>query len=129
MSSALLRVSMLELLKLWGDLTEAYHGVHSYGGNVAEIYAYRLMPYSPVVHMPHSEELKQTDTWKDANSRLVYNAALALRELCEIFQAAYNCTTLIDGVLPSTWFEYGGGKEFAHRVHVTVKQAPWHNSI
>lgn len=129
MSSALLRIPVLELLKLWGDLTEAYHGVNVYGGNEAEIYAYRLTPYSPTVHGPHGEEFRRTNAWKEANAQVVYGAALALRELCEIFQHEYNCTTLIDGLLPSTWFEYGDSKEFVYRVHVTVKQEPWHNSI
>lgn len=31
MHSALLTIPTLELLKLWGELVECYHGIHGYG--------------------------------------------------------------------------------------------------
>jgi hypothetical protein len=40
--TALLRVPPFELARLWGELVEAYHGVNGFGGNTAEIYAYRF---------------------------------------------------------------------------------------
>ena len=49
-SQPLLTVNPLEMMHLWGELVECYHGVNGYGSDTAEIYAYRLMPYSPLVH-------------------------------------------------------------------------------
>ena len=43
------RLSIVQALSLWTLLDDAYYGKSHYGGDVAEIYVYKLMPYSPVV--------------------------------------------------------------------------------
>lgn len=43
------RLSLVQALSLWSDLDDAYYGKSGFGGEVAEIYAYRLMPYAPMV--------------------------------------------------------------------------------
>lgn len=48
--NAILTVSTHQLMQIWGELVEACHGVHGFGGHVAEIYAYRLTPYTPTCH-------------------------------------------------------------------------------
>lgn len=37
-------LSMTQALTLYGELVDAYHGRHNYGGHVVEINGYRLMP-------------------------------------------------------------------------------------
>lgn len=36
-------LSMRQVIELWSDLEEARHGTNSFGGNTAEVYAYRLL--------------------------------------------------------------------------------------
>lgn len=40
-------VSVNAIVGIWTELDDAYHGRHGFGGSVAEIYAYRLMPRDP----------------------------------------------------------------------------------
>lgn len=83
---SLLSISPLELMLLWGDLVEAFHKVHVSGGSVAQIYAYRLVPYSMTLH---SEE-EQREEWVRARKRLY--------ALVKLFCDTYQCEALIDGV-------------------------------
>lgn len=68
----LLTIPPLELLRLWSDLVEAMHGVHQYGGNVAEIYVYRLQRRSP------ARELGASTTDEDLAAALVFHSLLSL---------------------------------------------------
>jgi hypothetical protein len=43
------RLSLVQALSLWTDLEATLRAEHSYGGDVAEIYMYRLMARSPSV--------------------------------------------------------------------------------
>lgn len=43
----LLSAPPLGLLRLWGSLVEAVHGVNGFGGDTAEVYAYTLLPDNP----------------------------------------------------------------------------------
>ena len=117
----LLQVCPLELMRLWGELVQAYHGVNSYGGAVAELYAYRFMPYQPTAHTPSSEHSRETELYKTA----VYSAQLAageaLRDLCALFAKEYFCKVLIDGEMPGCWWTMAGKSgRFGHRAHVEV---------
>ncbi len=38
------RLSMAQVFSVWSDLESAYHGRNDFGGDVAEIYFYRLQP-------------------------------------------------------------------------------------
>ena len=40
-------ISVPQALDVYDDLVKAYHGENGYGGNVAEIYCYRLLPANP----------------------------------------------------------------------------------
>lgn len=40
--------ALLQFLGVWAELEAAYYGENSYGGNVAEIYAYRLLVLAPL---------------------------------------------------------------------------------
>ena len=108
---SILHVSTFELMRLWGELVEAYHGVNGYGGTVAELYAYRFMPHVSVDHM------KQSPAYQ---GEVQCCAATALRELCERFAAEYQCEVMIDGKPPLVWAREDGPC-FAHRAHVEVR--------
>src|SRR5271168_2332059 len=40
-------ISVPQALDVYDDLVKAYYGENGYGGNVAEIYCYRLLPRNP----------------------------------------------------------------------------------
>lgn len=40
-------ISVPQALDVYDELVKAYHGRNGYGGNVAEIYCYRLVPSNP----------------------------------------------------------------------------------
>lgn len=83
----LLEVSPLELMKLWGELVEAYHGVNGFGGDTAELYAYRFLPY--------------VSSAESAENENYFKARHKLNALLEMFCVAYRCSVLVDGRHPS----------------------------
>lgn len=118
-SQPLLTVNPIEMMKLWGDLVECYHGVNGYGSDTAEIYAYRLMPYSPLVH---SAALKDGVTKDERTEEVNCVAAGALVSLCEEFEQHYDCRIEIDGRSTTSWY-MTFRESFNHRAHVTVKRS------
>lgn len=115
-SQPLLTVNPLEMMKLWGELVECYHVVNGYGGDTAEIYAYRLMPYSPLIH---SVALKDNVTTDERATEINSIAAGALVSLCEEFTQQYDCKITIDGETTKKWYSLYRD-EFDHRCHVKV---------
>lgn len=115
--NALMTVTPLALVGIWGDLVEAYHDVNSYGGDVAEIYAYRLMPYSPLVH-------SQVKPNSDKAALIALHAANALCAIIEEFCSAYECSALVDGVPMAEWCSLNnmGRHRFDHRCHVKIER-------
>lgn len=116
--SALVHIPPLELAKLWGELIEAEHGLHMFGGDTAEIYAYRFGQQSPVAeHGASSGLLESLRTMRAAR------AGRALVELCELFADWRECILRIDGLRVEDWrdqFVCG----FDHRVQVQVSRRP-----
>lgn len=80
----LLEISPLDLMALWGELVEAYHGVNGFGGDTAELYAYRFLS--------HVSSAENEDYFK---------ARHKLNALLELFCMAYKCSALVDGRHPS----------------------------
>ena len=79
--SALASISQLQLLDVWEDLLLAQMGLSSHGGDVCEVYIYRLMPYSPtVVSMPES----------DISKHAFLLANNVLLEICKMFESKHN---------------------------------------
>lgn len=118
--SVILTVPTHQLLQLWGELVEAYHGVHGYGGHVAEIYAYRLMPYTPTCHSGALRE--DSDTYREATRDVQMKAGAAFVQLCSYFTEHYPATILLDDLSLLEWWDRcvsAGG--FAHRVHAHVQ--------
>ena len=118
-SNPLIEVSVIELLKLWGELIEAYHGVNGFGGNVAEIYAYRFQRYSPLAHTQPVYEMGQEELHV-----INLKAGNSLVALVEEFCNQYECKAMIDKIEPETWCRRlnSGLIEFNHRAHVNVRK-------
>jgi|GEM_PF-2504515 len=71
------RLSMVQALSLWTDLEDALRGTHGFGGNVAEIYVYRLMSRCPLVER-HMNEPRTT--WSDSMTEAVNEAVQQANE-------------------------------------------------
>lgn len=108
----LLGIPTLELMELWAELVKAYHNCNKYGGNVAEIYAYRFMRYSP-----QADEHKNEKYIKERNAF----AADALKELCVLFSEKYDCKISIDSLTIGRWRSVVEDN-WEHRAHVLVNE-------
>ena len=116
-SNPLIEVSIIELLRLWGELVEAYHDKNGFGGNVAEIYAYRFQRYSQLAHLQPITKMGEEEL-----HLISIKAGNALIALVEEFCSQYHCKAMIDEIEPDTWCRRlnSGLIEFNHRVHVTI---------
>ena len=107
----LLEVPMLQLMRLWAELVEAYHDKNKFGGNVAEIYAYRFEAYSPFAHSVESkaaaEELGQ----------IALKASRQLYALLLLFATEYDCVVEVNG---NKQWRYLPDTPFYHRAHITI---------
>jgi len=99
--SALLAVPPLSLAKAWGELVECYHGVHRWGGDIGEIYMFRLL----------GRGAGEAMTDEDAAA-----AGKALHELLSLFEKEYDCSITIGRRVLGPWLRKG----VPHRVHVHV---------
>lgn len=52
-------LSMAQALTIWSELEDTLRGEHSFGGDVAEIYVYRVMARDPLVEA----HLKEPSLW------------------------------------------------------------------
>jgi hypothetical protein len=102
---------MNQALDIWSELWQAYYGKNGYGGDTAEIYAYKLMPYSPTINL-------DGDSFTDGNRVSYVKAQYSLYHIVIKFINDNNCTITIDGKSPTDWLE---SQIFDHRCHVQVK--------
>jgi hypothetical protein len=103
-------ISMNQALSIWDDLWLAYSGKHPFGGDTAEIYAYRLMPYSPLATLGIG----------DLSAKEFANACHARKSLATLlwkFEVEHDCGIEVDGLDISIWHTTA---EFSHRCHVKV---------
>jgi hypothetical protein len=104
-----------EVLRIYGELVECYHHKNSWGGDRAEIYAYRLQRYSPYLEGNNKESEYATQEREQRNS----DAAHALIEICKQFAKDYHCRIRIYGGTAEQWLKEKA-KTFDHRVHIEV---------
>lgn len=109
----MLNCSIEGMLDLWIDFWLAREGDHHYGGHTAEIYAYRLEPYSPSLHR---EGMKPDKLDKFFHYSKV---AQSLVDLLDNFCRKYDCTATIDGRHPAGWLKDHGG-HFDWRCYVEI---------
>lgn len=106
----LINLPIYQIMTLWGELVEAYHGVNHYGGNVAELYAYRFQPNNPA-----ARELLSFEGFK---KEAEIEAADSLHNILTLFKKEYDCIIKIDGKAFNSWRK--SRQRFSYRVHVTV---------
>lgn len=106
-------MSMAQALGVWSDLCDAYHG-KGWGGEVAEIYMYRLMPDCPTVNLSRRP---LTGMAADEERRRVKAANEALHSLLAHFAEERCCKVYVEGQPLGAWVATAG---FDHRVHVKV---------
>jgi hypothetical protein len=101
------------LLDVWRDLTEAYHGRASHGYE-AEIYAYKFIGYSPFAGS------KAWVAGLGGNEPLGKEAARSAHEIFSMYERRYNCVILISGQKGWTSIEFLKDALFDHRIQVKV---------
>lgn len=111
---SLLSVPTMELLKLWGELVEAFHGVNGFGGHVAEIYAYRFNRDDP----RRRDSAHGSDLHREAEREAWHEARELLHDLLSTFERVMHADCEVDGVNRWDWWQNSDG--FGHRVHVKV---------
>lgn len=110
MNAALLSVSTSQALDLWSELHQALFGDNAYGGDVAEIYLFRLMPASPL----------NDDRSNPMTIAAYRNANHALHGLCRLFEermpaiVSFEDGTNIDELLADP--------PANHRIHLRVSR-------
>lgn len=112
-------ISIEQAIDLYNDLIDAKNGVHGFGGTVAEIYVFKLMPYSPGYNMNH-----QNNIFDSENRMIEKKAAEDFHSICYIFSKKHKVSINIDSVDMHEWISKIRIDEFkfSHRVHVEVKK-------
>ncbi len=111
--SGLATISMMQALDVWTDLVEAAGGLHAYGGDVAEIYLYRLLAHDPLI--PHDErrEPRAVARYAEANE--------ALHALCSAFEKRTGCVVEFEDGRPMDALLSNPPQ--THRIHLRVAPA------
>lgn len=114
-----MHISIEQALDVYDDLIDALNGVHGFGGNVAEIYCFRIMPNSPTYSMYNEGKV-----WDEDNRMLERKVAEDFHSLCYIFAKKHQVSVSIDGEEINEWIKKirSGEIRFFHRVHVEVKK-------
>ncbi len=112
-------ISIEQALDIYDDLIAAKDGNHGFGGTVAEIYVFRLMPYSPIYNMHPEGKI-----YDEENRMLEKKAAEDFHTLCYIFSKKHNVEISINDVELHDWINKIRTNElrFYHRVHVEVEK-------
>jgi hypothetical protein len=108
----LLGISTIELLGLWADLIDAEYGTNGFGGDTAELYAYRFGALGPTWY-------RMLDTDKD-HAWVVEaerESSARLYALLALFRDRREVDVEIDGRAFGDWLK---SERFGHRVHVRV---------
>lgn len=112
-------ISIEQALDAYDELVEAKNGTNRFGGTVAEIYVFRLMPNSPTYSM-HIE-----GKYFDEDNRMMEKkSAEDFHTLCHLFSKKHEVDIKIDGVELQKWIEgiRTGEFRFYWRVHVEVNK-------
>jgi hypothetical protein len=110
-------ISIEQAIDIYNDLIDAKNGKHGFGGDVAEIYVYRLLPCQP--GYPNVPAFLQEDVLL-----MEKKAAEQFHSICYIFSKKHSVDILIDNVQFNDWISKvrTGEFRFTHKVHVKVQQ-------
>lgn len=113
----MINLSMVQALDLWTDLEAALRGENGYGGDVAEIYAYRCGTRSPAAIVLPNSEIGAKEKRADC-----LRAAASLVALCKHFEEKRDALIRIQRVgRKEMWIgAWPRGELFDHRVHLRV---------
>jgi hypothetical protein len=104
---------MVQALRIWSDLEQAYFGKNSFGSNTAEIYLYRFMGGVPRdVRMINDPGIMGKVTREDFD-----NANVAMHDLFKLFASERSAKIEVDGRELGEWLKTA---RLCHRVHVKV---------
>ncbi len=101
---SLFSMSVPQVLDLWSELEQAYHGTNRYRQNAAEIWAHNLMPNSPTYHERFAS-VAQSDAFKSEIETVESSAMSALYELLTRFARNRNADILINGRPLGKWLK------------------------
>lgn len=106
----MLSCSIPQALGIWTDLMDCYYG-RGWGGDTAEIYAYRLYGHNPRLTINADCQLKR-EAQAEAGQEAANNLTILLRH----FSEEQDCRIQVDGRT------LGNQKvrPFTHRVHIKV---------
>jgi hypothetical protein len=109
----MINITIPELLTLWDELRDAEAGINRYGGNEAELYAYRFGHYIPSVDGLNI----QFDPTHRRTMEIALSRANALYELLDHYSKERNVKIIVEGRALGRWLLK---EPFHHRLHVTV---------
>lgn len=115
----MLNLSMAQALSVWSDLLEAEFGRNRFGGDTAEIYAYRLQPCSPSAEQPVG--VLGQEACRDQGliaSRNLYEILSHFRDVREV-EVFVGCGRTDDGRPLGDWML---GEVFQHRTQIRVRK-------
>ena len=120
----ILSCNTLEAMKIWGELVQCYYGENKYASTTAEIYSYKLEPYTPALHKTYASGLEMEDavvyTRKDIE-KFLSEAAMSLAEIVEQFCIVFDCDAIMDGKTIEEWKKKISNKEgLMRRYHVEI---------
>jgi hypothetical protein len=106
-------LSIIQALDIWTDLIHAYYGKNLFGKDTAEIYAYRLLPYSP-------RKIEDVEEFQ-------CQAAQSLTHLLQLFCESHDCMAHVQhsgsAVTGTVRIPGGSVAPFSHRVHVRIERS------
>jgi hypothetical protein len=105
-------ISITQALGVWSELEQAYYGDNGYGGDTAEIYAYRLQSYNPSASlMPQESEFGFQAKQEQAEL-----AGKSLYSLIKKFCELRDCSIEVESADPEILLR----ECLVHRCHVRV---------
>ena len=111
------QIPLNQLLTLWGELVEAMHGVNHYGGDTAELYAYRFGIDLPATQLGG-------EIGDEAVADRDHQRAESLYALLKLFEESYEVRVEVltyrdCGRRIGPWL---ARDRFVHRAHVRVRE-------
>jgi len=108
---------MDQALSLWSDLEQAYFGKHGYGGDTAELYLYRFMPFSVAVTRYPPEKIADDGPIGTLLRNTYDTANRAMHDLLQLFAESRDARIEVEGLELGGWLRTA---RYQHRVHVRV---------
>jgi hypothetical protein len=118
-------ISIEQAVGIYDELFKACIGRNRYGGDTAEIYTYRLLPYDGIYSRNWMDAKPGDPFWEDY-LLLEHKAARSLVDIIDMFRTHNECEVTVEddtGFIDYTvWVEnvLKNKYRFAHRIHVRV---------